>query len=755
VLAEHGRGGFGVTYRARREEDGAEVIVKVLRLDRLDDWKAHELFEREVAVLRVLSHPGVPAWLDDFLLGEPDRPQALVLVQELIPGRSLRELMGRGGGLSPELMRSWFEQILAVLEYLHGRSPPVIHRDVTPKNIIVGPDGRAALVDFGSVQAALQSGHSVASTAAGTFGYAPLEQFVGRAGPASDLYGLGMSYLAVASGREPSEMPLDGVRVDVRALLAGDERLISLLEAMTAADPRHRLSSAAVARQRLAGAPAVALTAPPLREGRVAEGEGYLMLVSERLRAEGFMVQRGGELAGIPLALIAWRPRGVRYACATHVYVALGEQLPGGGEGPLPPEAVRPFVAAARAAHPRSWQPSTWLGGTPIVVPIVIATRGVAAPFKEGLLPGGRDGPLVMPVVTDLAEGHAHQLVGSGPLGGNGATALAYVGWLGTPRLRDKPVAMARASWMRVATGLAAGLVGLIVLALGLVTTRPHGTFYLTYAADPVARTVAVKALFRERFLLGTEVQTLAPGRGPLASGTLPADAYLCELDRNRLGYWRLLGGGMVGYFRAALDGSSAVEVVRAPASARWSCAVLGDRVIYPMPDPIGAGEFLWIKRGPAPPEHVPGCLRGDRDPAWFPDGRALVVAQGPRLGERLYRVDLETGARQPLLEDSDADSEGGQVRPSVSPDGKRVAFYRAVRRSFGDIDRRGTGQVYDLELAEKGKARLLLQDVCFAVAPGWLRPDELVFGKWVDDRCALFAYDLPTEQALLIARDY
>src|SRR5439155_11901035 len=125
-------------------------------------------------------------------LGAPDAPEGFALVQELMPGRSLAEIV-RGGGLSQAQMMGWFEEILHVLDYLHRRAPPVIHRDVTPKNIILRPDGRAALVDFGSVQAALRAGQMVSSTAAGTFGYAPLEQFVGHAGPRSDLYGLGMT----------------------------------------------------------------------------------------------------------------------------------------------------------------------------------------------------------------------------------------------------------------------------------------------------------------------------------------------------------------------------------------------------------------------------------------------------------------------------------------------------------------------------------------------------------------------------------
>jgi serine/threonine protein kinase len=249
---ERASGGFGTTYLARREEDGRAVLVKVLRLDRMKQWKALELFHREAAVLRQLSHPRHPR------LPRRDRAGDARRTRGPGPGRGagagapdLAALMRSGARADRERLLEWMEQLLRVLVYLHQQAPPVIHRDISPKNIVLRPDGRVALVDFGSVQAALQRDQSVASTAAGTFGFAPMEQFVGRASPSSDLYALGMTFLALATGLPPEQMPLDGIRVDVRALLGGDPRLVRLLEAMTAADPRERLGDAAAALRQL------------------------------------------------------------------------------------------------------------------------------------------------------------------------------------------------------------------------------------------------------------------------------------------------------------------------------------------------------------------------------------------------------------------------------------------------------------------------------------------------------------------------
>lgn len=249
---ELGRGGFGVTWLASRTGDGLACALKSLHFHRISEWKSWELFERETEVLRQLDHPNIPDYLDDFKLGpDPNAPDGLVLVQQYAPGRALSEAVDGGMRLDEGQMLAWLVQILDVLAYLHGLSPPVIHRDVTPKNILLGEDGKAWLVDFGTVQAAFRSASEISSTSAGTFGYAPMEQFVGAAFPASDLYGLGITVLAVASGKDPTQMPFSGVRVDVRALVDFDARLMLLLERMTEVDPERRLSDARVALEQL------------------------------------------------------------------------------------------------------------------------------------------------------------------------------------------------------------------------------------------------------------------------------------------------------------------------------------------------------------------------------------------------------------------------------------------------------------------------------------------------------------------------
>lgn len=202
VLRELGQGGFGTTYAARDRETNHEVAVKVLDLRRVDDWKAVELFEREAAVLKTLDHPGIPAYVE-FRPLEVDK-QAF-LVQELAPGENLEQLLAKRRFTERDLI-DLTDRVLEILAYLTSIHPIVVHRDIKPGNILLAPDGQVSVVDFGAVRAAAETALGGGSTVAGTFGYMAPEQLQGLATPSSDLYGLGMTLVHLATGREPSEL---------------------------------------------------------------------------------------------------------------------------------------------------------------------------------------------------------------------------------------------------------------------------------------------------------------------------------------------------------------------------------------------------------------------------------------------------------------------------------------------------------------------------------------------------------------------
>lgn len=140
-------------------------------------------------------------------------------------------------------------QVLDVLDYLHRLTPPVIHRDVKPGNLVLRPDGRVMLIDFGSVRTALAA--EGGSTLVGTFGYLAPEQLHGAATPTTDLYSLGMTLAALAAGQEATALPRSGLTLDCARILP-EGRLRALVAAMTAPDPAARPASARAAREILA-----------------------------------------------------------------------------------------------------------------------------------------------------------------------------------------------------------------------------------------------------------------------------------------------------------------------------------------------------------------------------------------------------------------------------------------------------------------------------------------------------------------------
>lgn len=235
-----GHGAQADTYLARDEKAaaGGAVVVKQLHLARREGWKAFDLFEREARVLKALDHPGIPRFLDSFEEG----PGVFNLVMERAPGATLWAY-GQRVRFGDAELRDILVKTLEILAYLHKLNPPVIHRDIKPQNLIRAGDGHISLVDFGGVREVLRV--EGGSTVIGTFGYMAPEQLHGEATPATDLYGLGATIVALAGGVEPEKVPRRGLRMDLERHLPDMEpRLRAALTAMTEPDPADRPATA-------------------------------------------------------------------------------------------------------------------------------------------------------------------------------------------------------------------------------------------------------------------------------------------------------------------------------------------------------------------------------------------------------------------------------------------------------------------------------------------------------------------------------
>lgn len=206
-----GQGGFGRTYLAQDEDRlRTSCVIKqfspqVQGSRSLD--KAIQLFNQEAVRLDELGeHPQIPRLLAYF-----EQDNYLYLVQQFIEGQSLLQEMRKQGPFNERQIRDVLADLLPVLRFVHSHN--VIHRDITPTNILRRPDGRLVLIDFGVAKQLDTEADAETGTRIGTEGYAPMEQFrSGRAYPASDLYSLGATCLHLMTQTRPDTLydPLKG-----------------------------------------------------------------------------------------------------------------------------------------------------------------------------------------------------------------------------------------------------------------------------------------------------------------------------------------------------------------------------------------------------------------------------------------------------------------------------------------------------------------------------------------------------------------
>jgi serine/threonine-protein kinase len=121
------------------------------------------------------------------------------LVLEFIPGQDLRQLVKQNGKQSRAVVLEWFRQLSLILDYLHTQKTPIIHRDLTPDNIVLNDNGEITLIDFG---AANEFVGAATGTMVGKQSYIAPEQLRGRATPASDIYALGCTIYFLLTGSE-------------------------------------------------------------------------------------------------------------------------------------------------------------------------------------------------------------------------------------------------------------------------------------------------------------------------------------------------------------------------------------------------------------------------------------------------------------------------------------------------------------------------------------------------------------------------
>ena len=241
-----GQGGSSITYAAIDKKTSQQVAIKALSLTGLEDWKKIELFEREAKILQQLKHQCIPQYIDYFQI-ETENDVYFYIVQQLAPGQSLAHLISQGWIPDEKIVRDIAKQVLEILVYLQQLTPPVIHRDIKPQNIIYQADtGKLFLVDFGAVQDTYH--HTVmGSTVVGTYGYMSPEQFRGGATLSTDLYGLGCTLLFLLTGKHPIDLPQKKLKIDFKNFVKIDRNFANWIDKLIEPNVKLRFPKAKAA----------------------------------------------------------------------------------------------------------------------------------------------------------------------------------------------------------------------------------------------------------------------------------------------------------------------------------------------------------------------------------------------------------------------------------------------------------------------------------------------------------------------------
>lgn len=256
------------TLLALDRETGEQVVIKLLTFSSEFEWESLKLFERETQVLKTLSHPTIPKYINSFETDEQDS-KGFALVQNYIAAPSLESHIKSGRRFSEVEIKQIAESLLETLIYLHTQHPPVIHRDIKPSNVLLinrsgNYVGQTYLVDFGAVQtAAFQNSDSF--TVVGTYGYMPPEQFSGRSTPVSDLYSLGATLIYLVTGQHPANLMTDDLQLEFGQSTTLSPELTRWLQRLVQPTPSQRFANASEALEALKNPQVQELELPPVQ----------------------------------------------------------------------------------------------------------------------------------------------------------------------------------------------------------------------------------------------------------------------------------------------------------------------------------------------------------------------------------------------------------------------------------------------------------------------------------------------------------
>jgi tRNA A-37 threonylcarbamoyl transferase component Bud32 len=236
-------GGLSAIYLAEKTDKRTVVIKESVVPPQSDEatcQKAKEMFDREAKMLVKLNHPRIAKVYDHFVEDGRD-----YMILEYVPGQSFRQLITRDGPQLEDQVLDWAIDIVDVLHYLHTQDPPIIHRDVSPDNLLLREDGTVFMIDFG---AANEFVGTATGTLVGKQAYIAPEQFRGKAQPVSDIYALGGTLFYLLVGGDPEALSVSHPATTRKII---SSQVDALIAECTALDPSGRPADAAALREKI------------------------------------------------------------------------------------------------------------------------------------------------------------------------------------------------------------------------------------------------------------------------------------------------------------------------------------------------------------------------------------------------------------------------------------------------------------------------------------------------------------------------
>lgn len=190
-------GGMGEVWQALDKVIERQVAIKILKEEYLGDQAFRERFRAEARHAALVNHEGIASVYD---FGEEEG--SAYLVMELVPGEALSTILERERYLSPERVLDIVAQTASALHAAHEAG--LVHRDIKPGNLLITPDGRVKITDFGIARAADQVPLTATGQVMGTVQYLSPEQASGKnASPLTDIYSLGVVAYEALAGKRP------------------------------------------------------------------------------------------------------------------------------------------------------------------------------------------------------------------------------------------------------------------------------------------------------------------------------------------------------------------------------------------------------------------------------------------------------------------------------------------------------------------------------------------------------------------------